>query len=147
MTAEEFIKQDHISAEDYAENLYKITVADGYDLKSADGTTSTLMYCLKSADLEGYEVVKHVETANAVAVEIDQEAYEAKVDELIRERYSLSEELSLLRQQTTKADEYQAYYDFCEECKQTAKEVLQTEATAVEYEPIEDEQTDGADGE
>ena len=34
-----------------------------------------------------------------------------------------------------------------EECKQTAKEVLQTEATAVEYEPVEDEQTDGGNGE
>lgn len=51
-------------------------------------------------------------------------AYEDKVNELIRSRYSLSEELGILRQRDSKADEYKAYYDYCEQCKAEAKEWL-----------------------
>lgn len=51
--------------------------------------------------------------------------YESRVDELIRERYTTSHELAILRQQMTKADEYQAYFAYCEECKAKAKSELQ----------------------
>lgn len=50
-----------------------------------------------------------------------QAKYESRVDELIRERYTMSQELAILRQQTTKADEYQEYFAYCEECKTKAK--------------------------
>ena len=42
------------------------------------------------------------------------------IDALIRERYSLSQELSISRQKDKKADEYNAYYEYCEECKRIA---------------------------
>ncbi|MBD5086702.1 MAG: hypothetical protein HDT32_05060 [Clostridiales bacterium] len=54
-----------------------------------------------------------------------QAQYESKVDSLIRERYTLSQELSILRQQESKSEEYQAYFDYCEECKAKAKIELQ----------------------
>ena len=41
--------------------------------------------------------------------------------ELIRERYSIDDEIAILRQKDTKQDEYQAWYDFCESCKVQAK--------------------------
>lgn len=47
--------------------------------------------------------------------------YESKVNELIRAKYTLSQELSTIRQQTDKPDEYAEYYAYCEQCKQTAK--------------------------
>ena len=47
--------------------------------------------------------------------------YGARVSELIRERYSLDAELAILRQRDEKPDEYQAYFAFCEECKEKAK--------------------------
>ena len=50
-----------------------------------------------------------------------QAKYESRVDELIRDRYTMSQELAILRQQTVKADEYQAYFAYCEECKAKAK--------------------------
>lgn len=54
-----------------------------------------------------------------------QAQYERRVDELIRSRYTLSQELAIIRQQATKSEEYQAYFDYCEECKTKAKvEVL-----------------------
>ena len=48
-------------------------------------------------------------------------SYEEKVVELIRERYSIDDEIAILRQKDTKQDEYQAWYDFCEACKAQAK--------------------------
>lgn len=50
--------------------------------------------------------------------------YENKVNELIREKYTESQEFSILRQKDTKSDEYKQYYSYCEECKVKAKEIL-----------------------
>lgn len=49
-------------------------------------------------------------------------AYEERVEQLIRERYSLNQELAIQRQRDTKVDEFNAYYEYCEECKTKAKE-------------------------
>lgn len=42
----------------------------------------------------------------------------------IRERYTLSEELAIIRQKTEKPDEYTEYFTYCEECKERAKQIL-----------------------
>ena len=47
--------------------------------------------------------------------------YEQKVERFIRERYSVSDELALLRQKDEKTGEYEAYYAYAEECKNKAK--------------------------
>lgn len=51
----------------------------------------------------------------------NEEDYGNQVNDLIRRRYSLSEELGILRQKDEKPDEYRAYFAFCEECKANAK--------------------------
>lgn len=50
--------------------------------------------------------------------------YEERVEELIRERYSINQELAIQRQRDTKVDEFNAYYEYCEECKTKAKQEL-----------------------
>ena len=47
--------------------------------------------------------------------------YEEKVVSLIREKYSLDEELAIQRQRDTKPDEFNEYFAYCEECKEKAK--------------------------
>lgn len=47
--------------------------------------------------------------------------YEEKVVALIRERYTLDDELALERQRFTKEEEFAEYNDYCEWCKQEAK--------------------------
>lgn len=47
--------------------------------------------------------------------------YEERVEQLIRERYSVSDELAILRQRDTKQSEFDEYFAFCEECKALAK--------------------------
>lgn len=49
------------------------------------------------------------------------------VDALIRDRYSLSQELSILRQRDTKPEEYSEYNDYAEGCKRIADSILTNE--------------------
>ena len=50
--------------------------------------------------------------------------YSERVNALIRERYSDSEELSILRQRDEKPTQFAGYYAYCEECKSRAKAEL-----------------------
>ena len=50
-----------------------------------------------------------------------QPTYEEKVVELIRERYTIDDEIAILRQKDFKQDEYDAWYTYCERCKQEAR--------------------------
>lgn len=46
------------------------------------------------------------------------------VNELVRRKYTLPEELALLRQRDSKADEFTEYNTYAEECKKLANEIL-----------------------
>lgn len=50
--------------------------------------------------------------------------YSNKVAELIRKKYSINDELAILRQRDEKPSEYQEYFAYCEECKTKAKNEL-----------------------
>ena len=51
----------------------------------------------------------------------DTRSYSEKVVSLIREKYSLDEELAIQRQRDTKPEEFQEYFNYCEECKKKAR--------------------------
>lgn len=59
---------------------------------------------------------KPTKTAEQVQAE-----YESAVNAKIREKYTLSQELSILRQKDEKTEEYAEYYAYCEQCKAQAK--------------------------
>ena len=48
-------------------------------------------------------------------------SYEEKVVSLIREKYSVDDELAIQRQRDTKPDEFNVYFKYCEDCKKRAK--------------------------
>lgn len=48
-------------------------------------------------------------------------SYEDAVDMKIREKYTASQEFAILRQKDEKPEEYQTYYNYCEECKAFVK--------------------------
>lgn len=48
--------------------------------------------------------------------------YEERVVYLIREKYTIDDELAILRQRDSKPDEFAEYNVYCEECKTKAKE-------------------------
>ena len=47
--------------------------------------------------------------------------YEAYVEQLIRKKYTVSQELAILRQRDTKPEEFTVYNTYAEECKAQAK--------------------------
>lgn len=49
------------------------------------------------------------------------EKYKARVDEMIREKYSLSDELAIIRQKDSKPAEFAEYNAYAESCKASAK--------------------------
>lgn len=56
--------------------------------------------------------------------------YSERVNALIREQYSDSEELSILRQRDEKPSQFAEYYAFCEDCKKRAKAELNARTEA-----------------
>lgn len=100
---------------------YKRTTADGiveyfsepliYDGKQIWNPSEEMVLAA------GWEEYTPEETASEEYVP----SYEERVVELIRERYSIDDEIAILRQKGTKQEEYQAWYDFCEACKARAK--------------------------
>lgn len=52
------------------------------------------------------------------------QSYDKLVEQFIRERYSLSAELAILRQRDTKIVEFVEYNAYAEECKERAKQIV-----------------------
>ena len=52
------------------------------------------------------------------------QSYEERVEMLIRQKYSVSAELAILRQRDTKPAEFAEYNAYAEQCKAKAKEML-----------------------
>ena len=52
-------------------------------------------------------------------------SYSATVSSLIRKRYSVNDELAILRQRDSKPDEFAEYNTYCEQCKAKAKSHIQ----------------------
>ena len=51
-------------------------------------------------------------------------SYSATVSSLIRKRYSVNDELAILRQRDSKPDEFAEYNTYCEQCKAKAKSLI-----------------------
>ena len=51
--------------------------------------------------------------------------YGETVNGLIRRKYTLSEELAILRQRATKAEEFEAYNAYAESCKEEARLLIE----------------------
>lgn len=60
----------------------------------------------------------------AKAFNKEKELYPELVEELIRQRYSITQELAIQRQRDTKQEQFSEYDDYCESCKVAAKKIL-----------------------
>lgn len=95
----------------------RITATDGYVRRRSDGLTAKAIAAV-TYDPDDYEEVAEM------TAQTDADAYNERVNELIRERYSLSEELAVLRQRDTKPDEFRQYYNYAEQCKAYARDLM-----------------------
>ncbi len=76
-------------------------------------------------DEEAEEVTETThEIFRCKAVDLPEFTYEKLIDALIRERFSISDELAILRQRDSKPEDFQAYNTYAEECKTIAKRIF-----------------------
>jgi len=68
---------------------------------------------LKNWEIQGYSLNENGETYTVQAVH--------KLIPLIRERYSMDDEIAIQRQKETKPVEFQAYFEYVELCKTSLK--------------------------
>ena len=64
---------------------------------------------------------------NCDTIHVRDISYDNLVSKMIAEKYTVDKELALHRQREIKTDEFQEYFDYCEECKQIAREALSNE--------------------
>ena len=74
------------------------------------------------------EIVYEYEPIPEIPIEeehlIPEMTYEEQVVAKIRERYSVDDELAILRQRDTKPEEFEAYNEYAEQCKKEIKESI-----------------------
>lgn len=80
--------------------LFLDRTAVSWQEPAAEGTQTVVGFAYKEVDI--------------VAEEVSREAFIAG---LIHTRYSVDDEISILRQKDSKPEEFEAYNDFAEECK------------------------------
>ena len=104
----------------------KITAETGKILDNGTTTAKTVI-------LSKFDKVENWTERDMTAEEIAEEKkelerlnelYSRRVSELIREKYSINDELALSRQRETKPTEFGIYFDYCEACKTRAKKEL-----------------------
>ena len=64
---------------------------------------------------------------NGDTVHVHSVDYDTIINAMVREKYPLDRELALHRQREIKTEEFQEYFDYCEECKQIVREALSNE--------------------
>lgn len=72
---------------------------------------------LKSDSIDSFEEVEEIP--------VPEIPYEERVVAKIRERYSVDDELAILRQRDTKPDEFEAYNAYAESCKEEARLLIE----------------------
>ena len=64
---------------------------------------------------------------NCDTIHVRDISYDNLVSKMIAEKYPIDKELALHRQREIKIEEFQEYFDYCEECKQIVREALSNE--------------------
>lgn len=89
--------------------------------KGSGDTTENRMTTVPSGTESEWEEVVLADVLAEKERQEQKEAYENDVEARIRARYSVSQELAILRQRDSKPEEFAEYNAFAEECKAEAK--------------------------
>lgn len=82
-----------------------------------------VMYYRNGAIVYEYEPIPEIPIEEEQP--IPEMTYEEQVVAKIRERYSVDDELAILRQRDTKPDEFEAYNAYAESCKEEARLLIE----------------------
>ena len=105
----------------------KITAESGKILEKGEVTSKAVLLSKNDTaeswterDMTSEEIETEKEEQERLSV-----LYADRVSELIREKYSLNDEIALSRQRDTKPEEFEEYFMYCEECKNKAKSEME----------------------
>lgn len=90
-----------------------------YQIIEIDDKYSDCVY--SDFDFENDIFTFNIDKYNARKQKENEVNYENKIVSLIRQKYTIDQELAILRQRDTKPEEYQIYFDYVEQCKEEAK--------------------------
>ncbi len=76
---------------------------------------------LKEINGKWLPIIKEITDIENTEQIIDNRSTQEKIVDAIREKYSIDDEIALLRQRDIKKDEFKEYFDFVEKCKQNVK--------------------------
>lgn len=82
------------------------------------------IWLIKGEDETDFEELDHYPTPEEVEAYNKAEQYNDAINSLIRKRYSVSQELAILRQRDTKPEEYAEYNAYAELCKSKVKQAI-----------------------
>lgn len=135
---EEVPEESEISAQEVADKLIK----SGYEVKKIDGAYYKVIK--STADGAQVERIKNIPPKPKIEAydeyedikvyvlyteqelqKIKEKKYSALVEKYIREKYTLSDELAILRQRDSKPNEFAEYNAYAESCKAKAKAEIQ----------------------
>ena len=68
------------------------------------------------------DIFKLLPKTKALIDKAKEPTYKDKIIQVIRTKYTVDDELAILRQRDSKPDEFQEYFDFVESIKQSLKE-------------------------
>ena len=85
---------------------------------------TTVYDCLTKQTYERDITPEEVAQLAAMQQQQPQISYDQLVSDLIRAKYTVDQEIAINRQRDTKPEEFQEYFDFCEQCKQKAHESI-----------------------
>ena len=103
-------------------NNHRITSDSGkYVRRRSDGLTAKAIAAM-TYNADDYEEVDEMP-----AETFNEHEYKERVERLIRERYTVADELGILRQRDTKPQEFAEYNAYAEQCKAQAKAMWNVE--------------------
>lgn len=86
-----------------------------------------------------YEILEENEkTLKICYIEYTEASYESLIVNAIRKRYSIDEELAILRQRDVKPEEFLDYNSYVEECKANAKSFVEEREAARLPKPVKE---------
>jgi hypothetical protein len=118
LTVENLQEHTRVIKEAYTEEVTKLNE------ETNEEYTETVMHEQVIENYKTCSLVAHFKPKVELTESQKQAKYESLVEQYIRQKYSLSQELAILRQRDSKIDEFYAYNLYAEDCKARAKKEI-----------------------
>lgn len=122
LSNDKILIKHHNAVAEVQEQSHTIVVAEypngGKDIKTVIDTP----YSPQKEAYDEYEDIQvYTPYSPSEIVAVKEQRYKSLVESKIRQRYSIADELGVLRQRDTKIAEYSEYNTYCENCKAQAR--------------------------